>query len=101
LESWVTSTLYVGAELAFALSALSYTGDTVTTTTVSLDKDGFNRFDLGVLVGSEAKLTLGPYIFLIDLRLSFGLLAAQPKGILDGKPRNAVLSLLVGYGLKI
>jgi hypothetical protein len=102
LDSWITSTLYAGAEVAFALSAMSYTGDSVTMTTEALAPgDEFKRFDMGLLAGTEAMLMLGPYVFLIDLRLSLGLLAAQPKGILDGRPRNFVVSLLFGYGLKL
>jgi hypothetical protein len=69
-------------------------------TSVYLDTSEFNRFDVGLLIGTEAMLMLGPYVFLIDLRFSLGLLAVQPKGVLDGKPRSAVVSLLIGYGLR-
>ncbi len=100
LNSWIISNLYTGVEVSIAINGTSYVGDPVNITAVKLGKDELRFFDAGILLGTEMKVPLGTYIVLLDFRFTLSLLPAVPGQIDDKPPRNAVFSILLGYGLR-
>ena len=99
LESWFIATAYAGAEAAISLGGVRYSGSSASMTTEPLAASDRRLLDVGLLAGTETKVPLGPWLLLVDLRLTVGML---PVVELDGeKPRSAVLSALVGYGLRL
>jgi len=99
LESWFVATAYAGAEAAFNLGGVRYSGSSAAMTTEALTRSERRLFDAGLVAGTETKFPLGPWLLLMDLRITVGLLPAVE---LDGeKPRSAVVSVLVGYGLRL
>lgn len=99
LESWIESTLYGGAEGVLTLAGSRYSGDASSLATIRLTSEELRLFDLGVVLGTEARVPFGPFVLLLDLRFTVGLL---PSAVIDGeRPRNALVSLLFGYGMRL
>ncbi len=100
LDGWIISNLYTGAEVSIAINGTSYIGDPVNIAAVNLGKDELHFFDAGLLLGTEIKVPFGPYIVLLDFRFTLSLLPAVPEQVDEKPPRNAVFSILLGYGLR-
>jgi hypothetical protein len=99
LDSWIAAAAYAGAEAAFNLGGLRYSGSSASMTTEPLTSAELRLFDVGLLVGTDARVPLGPYLLLLDLRVTVGMLPAVE--LAGEKPRSVVVSLLFGYGLRL
>lgn len=97
LESWISSSIYVGVQPSVNLSGVDVWADSYGEDSFKIQKEERTSFDIGVSVGAEIGFPIKSIVFFLDFRYTIGFVST----FFGERAKNSVFSLFIEYGISL